>query len=155
CVASFLCAQWNNIPKIERSTGEMARRWGSIHRFERADGAVAVACLPSPAALAERSEADLRACALGYRCRYLLETARQVASGEVDLEALRTAPYERALTALLRLSGIGRKVADCILLFALDKWEAFPVDVWIRRAMRRWYGAALARDFPGAAAPDG
>src|SRR5207244_924058 len=74
-----------------------------------------------------------------------------VAEEAIDLRALRQATYPAALAALLELPGIGRKVADCILLFALDKWEAFPVDVWIRRAMCRLYARPLRSGVPPAA----
>ena len=101
------------------STGEMARRWGAVRRFQEDGEVVEVACFPSPEALAARAEAELRECALGYRCRYIIDTARRVAGGAIDTKALRGGRYGDALAALLRLPGIGRKVADCILLFAL------------------------------------
>ncbi len=142
CLAGYLCSQWNNIPKIEGSTEQLARRWGQVHTFP---SGLTVATFPPPEALAGRSEADLRACALGYRCPYLIETARRIAAGEVDLVALRDASYEDALAALLDLPGVGRKVADCVLLFSLDKREALPVDVWVRRVVHEHYLELLGR----------
>ena len=77
---------------------------------------------------------------LGYRAEYIeASTARSVAHGEVDLMSLREAPYETALDALTSLDGVGDKVANCVMLFSLDKPEAFPVDTWIDKAMREWY----------------
>jgi N-glycosylase/DNA lyase len=73
---------------------------------------------------------------------------RLVAEGALDLEALRQASYDEALQALRRVPGVGRKVADCILLFSLDKPEAFPVDVWVWRVMRELYGEQLAHLHP-------
>jgi N-glycosylase/DNA lyase len=150
CLAGYLCSQWNNIPKIEGSTERIARIWGVTRTFRRAGRSIEVACFPSPATLASRGEHELRQCALGYRCAYLVGTARLVADGAVRLDVLRGASYAEALTALLRLPGVGRKVADCILLFSLDRWEAFPVDVWVRRAMRDLYGKAFPGGLPGA-----
>lgn len=141
CLANFLCSQWNNIPKIERTTAWIARRWGRVCRWPEG---VEVAAFPPPEALAAASPEELRAASLGYRWAYLREAARRVAAGEVDPEALRALPCEAARAALLALPGIGRKVADCILLFALDQPEAFPVDVWVRRALHECYAAELA-----------
>jgi N-glycosylase/DNA lyase len=152
CLATYVCSQWNNIPKIEASTERIARSWGTIREFTAPGGGVTVACFPRPKVLAARAPEELRACALGYRCGYLVDTARRVAEGAVDLEALRSLDYETALEALLALPGVGRKVADCVLLFSLDKWEACPVDVWVRRVFHELYGAPLARRLPDLAA---
>ncbi|MBI3910887.1 MAG: 8-oxoguanine DNA glycosylase, partial [Armatimonadetes bacterium] len=152
CLLSYLCSPWNNIPKIELSTERIARRWGTVREFERAEGHVEVACLPSPETLAQVAPEELRACALGYRCPYLSATAVRVARGEISPMALRRAPYEEALAVLLRLPGVGRKVADCVLLFSLDKYEAFPVDVWVRRILHERYGTELTAWLPDLAA---
>jgi N-glycosylase/DNA lyase len=80
-------------------------------------------------------------------------TARLVAEGRLDLTSLRALPYPEALRALLGLPGIGRKVADCILLFSLAKSEAFPVDVWVRRLVHQYYTRAARRFIP--LTPDG
>ncbi|MFN3653075.1 MAG: DNA-3-methyladenine glycosylase family protein [Armatimonadota bacterium] len=149
CVAGYICSQWNNIPKIELSTGRIARDWGTVHPW---DGGVEVPVLPPPERLAELEPEALKSCALGYRCKYLVRTAQRVAAGEIDLPSLRRLPYREALAALLALPGIGRKVADCILLFSLDQPEAFPVDVWVRRVVHELYGEALSAYLPDAAA---
>jgi N-glycosylase/DNA lyase len=149
CLATYICSQWNNIPKIELSTERIARGWGRVHRWPEG---VEVAAFPAPERLAGLSLADLQACALGYRCAYLVDTARRVASGELDLAALRQAPYAEALRALLGLPGVGRKVADCILLFSLDKPQACPVDVWVRRVVHELYPRALSQYLPDASA---
>lgn len=151
CLATYICSQWNNIPKIEASTERIARLWGPLHRLEVEGQPVEVASFPGPETLARLHPDELRQCALGYRCGYLVDTARRVAGGEIDLLSLRSAGYETALSALLALPGIGRKVADCILLFSLDQWEAFPVDVWVRRIMHELYGGPLRCTLPDAA----
>jgi N-glycosylase/DNA lyase len=83
--------------------------------------------------------AELRRCLLGYRAPYVKAVARQIAGGEFDLDGLNRLPYEVARRQLLALPGVGEKVADCVLLFAYGKGEAFPVDVWVKRAVERWY----------------
>ena len=94
---------------------------------------------PRPEALAGVSERVLRACGLGYRAPYLKGMARAVASGRADLEAWRELDDEGLRRALLTLPGIGEKVVECVMLFAYGRPAAFPVDVWIGRAMREWY----------------
>jgi len=96
--------------------------------------------LPGWTEIAAISEADLRACLLGFRARYIRETALFLAAHPGWLEATETAPYAEAKTRLTSLPGVGEKVADCVLLFGAGKLEAFPVDTWIIKAMARRYG---------------
>ncbi len=148
CTVNFLCSQNSNIPKIELSTERVARTYGTVHRWPEG---IEVATLPPPERLANVPCDDLRSTALGYRCRYMVDSAAMVASGEVKLPQLRGLPYAEALAELLRLPGVGRKVADCILLFAMDQHGAFPVDVWVRRVIHELYPAKLAPYLPDAA----
>jgi N-glycosylase/DNA lyase len=148
CLAGFICSAWNNIPKIQGSTAQLARRWGEPLGLELDGQEVALHTFPSPERLASATEAELREAALGFRAPNLLKAARAVAEGGLDLPGLRRAPYAEALQALRRVPGIGRKVADCILLFSLDKPEACPVDVWVWRVMRELYGHQLRPALP-------
>lgn len=143
CLVTYIASAWNNIPKIERSMGLVAARWGTPRRVLTPEGPVEVACFPSPRVLAQAAAAELRECGLGYRAALIAAAARQVACREPDLAALRERPYAEALSRLLALPGVGRKVADCILLFALEKNEAFPVDVWVRRLVHEHYADAV------------
>ncbi len=95
---------------------------------------------PEPAAVAAAGEQFLRDLGLGFRAKYIIPAAEAVASGKLDLHALRVAPFEDARASLVALTGVGEKIADCVLAFSLDKSEAFPVDRHIRRALERWYG---------------
>ena len=101
--------------------------------------------------LANLTEAELRArVTCGYRAAYLIGTARMVADG-FPLNALSAMPIERAREELMRLPGVGPKVADCALLFGCRHADAFPVDVWVKRLMADWFGvtgspAFLARE---------
>ncbi len=132
CLISFIISAFNNIPKIELSLHRLARQFG-----EQVDEGMWT--FPSPEQLAGASLRDLRRCALGYRGPYVREVSRRVASGDSDLEAIERAEYPVARQLLLTLPGVGEKVADCVLLFAYGKGEAFPVDVWVKRAVERWY----------------
>lgn len=132
CLLSFVISTFNNIPKIELSLRRLTDRFGS----SGPDGARS---LPRPEALARASLPDLRACVLGYRAPYVAAVARAVASGDFELDHLASLPYDEARRLLLTLSGVGEKVADCVLLYVYGKREAFPVDVWVKRAVERWY----------------
>lgn len=129
---SFIVSQNNNIPKIIRSIERLSRALG-----EPVDaGAYA---FPSPARLASAHHRTLAACLLGYRAPYVRVAARHVADGRLDLEALQHMPESSARDVLCGIPGIGEKVGDCILLFGLRHMTAFPVDVWVKRAVERLY----------------
>lgn len=142
CLVAFICSANNNIARIhqlmERMSGEYGRRLNlngqTRHTF------------PSPADLAEAGEAELRRLGLGFRAPYVDQAAKAVLCGDLDLSALVRMPYTEAKAALMEIKGIGSKIADCIAVFSLDKLEAFPIDVWIRRALAEWY-------FPGQKTP--
>ena len=132
CLVSFIISAFNNIPKIEMSLDRLARSLGE--RLGESAWA-----FPGPARLAMATRAQLRRCLLGYRAPYVKAVARLVASGEIDLVALGGLPYDEARAKVITLPGVGEKVADCVLLFAYGKTEAFPVDVWVKRAVERSY----------------
>ena len=144
CLVSFICSSASNIPRITRNIESICESFGAP-----VDGTSSGLCsFPAPEALAVDGAAKrLRELGLGYRADYVAATARSVADGEVDLMSLRDAPYETALDALVSLDGVGDKVANCVMLFSLDKADAFPVDTWIDKAVREWYleGVKLPR----------
>lgn len=94
---------------------------------------------PEPEELAALSEEELRSCRLGYRAPYIYEAAQKVASGKVKLSDIAQMPDKEALLSLKEFKGIGDKVASCILLFGFHRLNAFPVDVWVRRAQQYCY----------------
>ncbi|MBC8012335.1 MAG: DNA-binding protein, partial [Burkholderiales bacterium] len=96
--------------------------------------------LPTWSELAKVSESDLRACLLGFRARYIHQSAQFIAANPGWLEETEAAPYTEAKARLMSLPGVGEKVADCVLLFGAGRLEAFPVDTWIIKAMARRYG---------------
>ena len=132
---SFILSANNNILRIIGLVRALSERYG-----ERVDTlAGPMYAVPDPGVLARTDEASLRALGAGYRAPYVLRTARMVADG-FPLDALRDLPYEEARAALLRLPGVGDKVADCILLFGCGHTSAFPVDVWVERLLGDWFG---------------
>jgi N-glycosylase/DNA lyase len=100
-----------------------------------------VLTFPTAKRIAQTSETELRACALGYRAKNLLATARSVAAGEANLENWNALPDDELRTRLCQLPGVGAKVANCVLLFAYERLGAFPIDVWIERVLREKYFA--------------
>ena len=122
CLIAFICSQNSNIPRIAKMQETLANTLGATATL----GPLTQRAFPTPEALASAGEARLRELGLGYRARYVAGTSEVVAAGGLDLLALRAAPYEDAKAALVALPGVGEKVADCVLLFALDQLDAAP-----------------------------
>ena len=135
CLISFICSANSNIRRISGNVEDIATAFGQPLYLD----SYARCTFPTPAQLANAGGDRLRRLGLGYRAGYVHATAGTIAGGGLDLLKLRRATYEEALRALTKLPGVGDKVANCVLLFALDKPEAFPVDVWVRRALDEWY----------------
>ena len=144
CLMSFICSSNSNIPRISRNVESICSSFGR----PLALGDISRSTFPTPATLAEAGEPSLRSLGLGYRAGYLEATSRDIADGKVDLMALREDSYEAALESLTSLAGVGDKVANCVLLFSLDKPEAFPIDVWVHRALREWYFDGREKPLP-------
>jgi N-glycosylase/DNA lyase len=141
----FLCSATKQIVQIKQMVALLAERHGT--RLPLPASALPAlqlklppSTLPSWTELAQIPEPDLRACLLGFRARYISQTARYLAARPGWLEETENLPYAEAKTRLLELPGVGEKVADCVLLFGAGKLEAFPVDTWIIKAMARRYG---------------
>jgi N-glycosylase/DNA lyase len=137
CLASFILSSTKQIVQIRQIVSALCERFGdpipTAAPYPPAFG------FPSAARLARASEPELRACKMGFRAPYLLETARAVTEGAIDLERLRELPVEIAREELMHLPGVGRKIADCVLLFAYGFQSAFPVDVWVIKALQKLY----------------
>ena len=137
---TFLISQQKTIPKIREAVEALAKKYGAKRTAALSDGSIRTYySFPSPEELASASLDDLLTLKLGYRAKYICAAARQVASGAVDLEAVRHMDYAHAKAELLRLTGVGIKVAECICLFALHHIDAFPVDTHIRQMLDAHY----------------
>lgn len=137
CLASFILSSTKQIVQIEQIIALVCERFGDPLIVPPGD--TPARAFPSANRIVAVSEADLRACKMGFRAPYLRATAQRVARGEIDLEHLRDVSTEDARAALMELPGVGRKIADCVLLFAYGFPSAFPVDVWVMKALRRLY----------------
>ncbi len=135
-IVSFLISQQNNIARIRKCIQNICEKYGEEKKNK--DGEIYYA-FPAPEVLAQLDEDELKACNLGYRSKYVVRTAKSVATGVVSLQEIRELPYIKAKEELLKFFGVGEKVADCICLFALHKMEAFPVDTHINQALTRHY----------------
>ena len=142
---SFIISQRKNLPAIRHCVRQLSLSYGE--RIEEG-----IHAFPTPVALAEATLDGLLACSLGYRAKYIRKTAQMVAEGTPDLNTLHDLSDEKLQTALMTLSGVGVKVAQCVMLFAYHRMDAFPVDVWIERVLRNEFpdGFPFER-FPGSA----
>jgi N-glycosylase/DNA lyase len=135
CLASFICATYKSIAAIEVMLHKISEKYG----LKRVVDDVTFYTFPSVQKLAYASENGLRECGLGYRAKYLQTTAKKIVDKQINLEGLKALSYLEARKNLLEFSGVGLKVADCVMLFSLEKPEAFPVDVWVKRVILNHY----------------
>jgi N-glycosylase/DNA lyase len=143
---SFIISQNNNIPRIKKCIEGLCVSFGEFAGEYRGKKYY---LFPSANRLAELTEEDLAPIRLGYRAKYIVETAKSVAEERDDsamieegarLNSMRQASTQEAYEYLSSLCGVGPKVANCILLYGMSKHESFPIDVWVKRVMNRLYG---------------
>jgi N-glycosylase/DNA lyase len=135
CLATFICSSMKQVAHIRQISLSLRKRFGLRKLIYGSH----VYVFPGAARLAASTEQELRACALGYRAKNLLGTARRVASGEANLEKWSKLPDEKLRERLCELPGVGAKVANCVMLFAYERLRAFPIDVWIERVVKQQY----------------
>ncbi len=139
CLLSFICATNTSIAMIRRMLTALSARFGRKVEY---DG-LKFHTFPEPKRLADASINDLCKCSVGFRARFIKQASKVIQSGSVDFENLKHAKYEDAKEELMDVLGIGPKVSDCILLFSLEKLEAFPIDIWVARAVSSYYNHLL------------
>lgn len=137
CLASFILSSTKQIVQIQQIIRLLCERFGEPVSVP--PGQAAVFAFPSAERLASLAERELRDCKAGFRAPHLLRAAQAVAAGELNLDRLGQLPVDEAREELLRLRGVGEKIANCVLLFAYGFQSAFPVDVWVMRALRQLY----------------
>ena len=152
CLVAYICSANSNIETIHLNMERLSDEFGSPLNLASpapppdGPGILRRHTFPTPADLAEAGENELRRLKLGFRAPYVHQAAVAVLEGSLDLNLLVRAPYDETKAQLMALRGIGDKIADCIALMSLEKLEAFPIDVWVRRALADWY-------FPGQKTP--
>jgi len=141
-LCSFIISQNNNIPRIKGIVERLCASFGE----EIKEGFYSFPAAEKIATLTLEDLAPLRS---GFRAKYILDGAKRVADGEIDLDALKELALDEARQELMKIYGVGEKVADCTLLFGLSHIDAFPKDVWIKKAMAKLFDGSL----PECAAP--
>ncbi|MCM1261492.1 MAG: 8-oxoguanine DNA glycosylase [Butyrivibrio sp.] len=139
-IVTFLISQQNNIARIHKCINNICERYGEKRTSKEGKDFYT---FPTPESLSGLEEDALMECNLGYRSKYVVRTAKSVVNKDADLAAIQKMPYEEARAELLKLYGVGAKVADCICLFALHHLQAFPIDTHINQALSGHYQAGF------------
>ena len=135
CYISFICSSNASIQNIKQMLKRISEKFGKKVNFDEHKFHV----FPKAKELANANIAELLSCGLGFRAKYVKNASQDVVSGRIDFDYLKKTDYETAKNILVKVYGIGDKIADCILLFSLEKLEAFPIDRWTLRILRRYY----------------
>ncbi len=136
CLCSFIISQNNNIPRIKGIINRLCESFGE----PISDGFYSFPSAERIASLTLEELAPLRA---GFRAKYILDAAKRVASGQINFKKIETMKTDDAREELMKIYGVGEKVADCVLLFGLGRSEVIPKDVWIKRVLSELFGGAL------------
>ncbi len=142
CLVSYLCSPQMRIPRIKEMHNKIAEKYGEKVVFE----GIEMHSFPTPEELAEVSEEELRELGVGYRAKYIVESTEIILDG-FDHEEVREMDYEEAREEMKELYGVGDKVADCVLLFSLGFHEAFPLDTWGKKAVKKHYPELYSDDY--------
>ena len=136
CLISFIVSSNSNIQKIRVNLERISERFGAKVSYDNREFFL----FPEPERLARASIDEIKSCGVGYRAKFIREAADMIVSQKIDLRYLmRYGSYQQAKESICNIPGVGDKVADCILLFSLDKMEAFPLDRWMIRILKRYY----------------
>lgn len=146
-LCSFIVSQNNNIPRIKGIINNLCRTYGEeIYVDSLGNSHYSFPSAEVIAAAGEEAMAELRT---GFRAKYIYDAASKVASGEIDLEAPEQMGYYEGAEYLQRIKGVGLKVASCVLLFAYRKYDSFPVDVWVKRILEKYYDGKVGAEYFG------
>ena len=135
-IVSFITSANNRIPMIKRAIEGISEKYGELIGEYRGKKHYT---FPSPEKMKELTLEDLKISGVGFRAKYILDAANKVVNGDVDIYNLKDCEYSMAKKELMTINGVGPKVSDCILLFSMDKYNAFPIDVWVKRVMEYFY----------------
>ncbi|MEK6822114.1 MAG: DNA glycosylase [Thermoproteota archaeon] len=135
CFISFIVSSNSNIQKIKSSLEKISIKFGKKIQFDNKEFYM----FPEPKKIANATIQEIQNCGVGYRAKFIIDAAKMVESRQIDFDQLKKSNYQNAKETILTVPGIGNKVADCILLFSLDKLEAFPLDRWMIRILKKYY----------------
>jgi len=135
CFISFIVSSNSNIQKIKSSLEKISVQLGKKVQFDNKEFYM----FPEPEKIANATIKEIQNCGVGYRAKFIIDAAKMVESKQINFERLKKSNYQDAKETILTVPGVGNKVADCILLFSLDKLEAFPLDRWMIRILHKYY----------------
>jgi len=135
CLISFIVSSNSNIPKIKLNLENISKKFGKKIKFQNQEFFL----FPNPKKLAKISINEITSCGVGYRAKFIKEAAKIIDKKEIDFDYLKKCDYQDAKENICQIPGVGNKVADCVLLFSLDKLEAVPLDRWIIRILGKYY----------------
>ncbi len=144
-LCSFIISQNNNIPRIKGIIENMSKAFGNS--FEH-DGSIHYS-FPTAKSLATAGEDEIFALKTGFRAKYIYDAACKVESGEIELNSIYDMDLEQAMNTLMQIKGVGPKVASCVLLFGFSKYDAFPIDVWVKKILANYYSKGASPHFSG------
>ena len=135
CLISFIVSSNSNIQKIKNSLEKISRKFGTKIKFENQEFFL----FPKPEIIAKTSINEIKNCGVGYRAKFIKEAANMIVLKKINFEYLKKCNYLDAKKEICKIPGVGNKVADCILLFSLNKLESFPLDRWMIRILEKYY----------------
>ncbi len=135
CLISFIISSNSNIQKIKTSLENISKKFGTKIEFENQEFFL----FPKPRKLSKASINEIRSCGVGYRAKFIKDAANMIFSKEIDFESLKKSKYFETKKSICSIPGVGNKVADCVMLFSLNKLEAFPLDRWMIRILEKYY----------------
>ncbi|MCS4541091.1 MAG: DNA-3-methyladenine glycosylase 2 family protein [Euryarchaeota archaeon] len=142
CLISYVCSAASNIPQISKTINKLSEQFGEKLVQDYFVGYT----FPTSKQLANTTEKELRKTGMGFRAKYVSKIAKIIENGSFTLEEIKQLDYTEAKNKLMVLLGVGHKIADCVLLYSLDKLGAFPIDRWVRRIMHELYFDKKASD---------
>ncbi|WP_428325839.1 DNA-3-methyladenine glycosylase family protein [Nitrosopumilus sp.] len=142
CLISFIVSSNSNIQKIKTNLENISQKFGERIEYKNQEFFL----FPNAKTLSKASINEIKNCGVGYRAKFIKDASKIISSGKVTLEDLKTSSYFDAKKKIRIIPGIGNKVADCILLFSLDKLEAFPLDRWMIRILEKYYSKKFQID---------
>ena len=135
CLISFITSSNSNIQKIKSSLEKISKKFGVKVKFDNQEFFL----FPKPEKLANASINEIKSCGVGYRARFIKEAANRIVLEKINFEYLKKTNYQNAKDENCLIPGVGNKVADCVLLFSLNKLESFPLDRWMIRILEKYY----------------
>ncbi|QLH07589.1 DNA-3-methyladenine glycosylase 2 [Nitrosopumilus ureiphilus] len=135
CLISFIVSSNSNIQKIKMSLEKLSKKFGVKAKYENEEFFL----FPKAEKLAKASINEIKSCGVGYRAKFINEAAKMILFKKIDFEFLKNCNYHETKENIRTIPGVGNKVADCVMLFSLEKLEAFPLDRWMIRVLEKYY----------------